>query len=50
MVLKAEIEGYDAGRVFIDAGSGTNLIYARTLRAMNISLKFLQPTDCSFME
>jgi hypothetical protein len=25
-----------------------NLIYARTLRAMNISLEFLQPTNCSF--
>jgi hypothetical protein len=25
-----------------------NLIYARTLKAMNISLKFLQQTDCSF--
>jgi hypothetical protein len=48
MVLKAQIGGYDMGRVFMDAGSGINLIYARTLRAMNISLEFLQPTDCSF--
>jgi hypothetical protein len=48
MVLKAQIGGYDVGRVFMDAGSGINLIYAQTLRAMNISLEFLQPTDCSF--
>jgi hypothetical protein len=48
MVLKAQIEGYDVGRVFIDVGSGINLIYARTMRAMNISLEFLQPIDCSF--
>jgi hypothetical protein len=48
MVLKAQIGGYDIGRVFIDAGSGINLIYARTLRAMNISLEWLQSTDCSF--
>jgi hypothetical protein len=48
MVLKTHIGGYDVGRVFMDAGSGINLIYARTLKAMNISLKFLQPTDCSF--
>jgi hypothetical protein len=34
MVLKAQIGGYDIGRVFMDAGSGINLIYARTLRAM----------------
>jgi hypothetical protein len=48
MVLKAQIEGYDVGRVFMDVGSGINLIYARTMRAMNIFLEFLQPTDCSF--
>jgi hypothetical protein len=48
MVLKAQIGGYDIGRVFMDAGSGINLIYARTLKAMNISLEWLQPIDCSF--
>jgi hypothetical protein len=48
MVLKAQIGGYDIGRVFMDAGSGINLIYARTLRAMSISLENLKPTDCSF--
>jgi hypothetical protein len=48
MVLKAQIGGYDVGRVFMDAGSGINLIYARTLKAMKISLEWLQPTDCSF--
>jgi hypothetical protein len=48
MVLKAQIGGYDVGRVFIDAGSGINLIYARTLKAMCISLESLNPTDCSF--
>jgi hypothetical protein len=34
----------------MDAGSGINLIYAKTLRAMHISLEFLKPTDCSFHE
>jgi hypothetical protein len=48
MVLKAQIAGYDVGRVFMDAGSGINLIYARTLKAMCISLESLKPTDCSF--
>jgi hypothetical protein len=38
MVLKAQIGGYNVGRVFMDAGSGINLIYARTLKAMCISL------------
>jgi hypothetical protein len=48
MVLKAQIGGYDIGRVFMDARSGINLVYARTLRAMSISLESLKPTDCSF--
>jgi hypothetical protein len=48
MVLKAQIGGYDIGQVFMDGGSGINLIYARTLTAMNISLEWLKPTDCSF--
>jgi hypothetical protein len=48
MVLKAQIGGYDVRRVFMDAGSGINLIYARTLKAICISLESLKPTDCSF--
>jgi hypothetical protein len=48
VVLKAQIGGYDVRRVFMDAGSGINLIYARTLKAMNISLKFWQPKNCFF--
>jgi hypothetical protein len=48
MVLKVQIGGYDIGRVFMDAGSGINLIYTRTLKAMCISLESLKPTDCSF--
>jgi hypothetical protein len=48
MVLKARIGGYGIGRVFMDAGSGINLIYSRTLKAMSISLESLKPTDCSF--
>jgi hypothetical protein len=48
MLLKAQIGGYDIGRVFMDAGSGINLIYARTLKAMCISLESLKPTNYSF--
>jgi hypothetical protein len=48
MVLKAQIGGYDIGRVFMDTGSGINLIYARTLKAMSISLEWLKPIDCPF--
>jgi hypothetical protein len=31
LVLKAQIGGYNMDRVFMDAGSGINLIYAKTL-------------------
>jgi hypothetical protein len=48
MVLKAQIGGYDIRRVFMDAGSGINLIYVRTQKAMSISLEWLKPPDCSF--
>jgi hypothetical protein len=48
LVLKAQIGTYDVDRVFMDAGSRINIIYAKILRAMHISLDFLKPTDCSF--
>jgi hypothetical protein len=48
LVLKDEIGTYDVDRVFMDARSGINLIYTKTLQAMHISLEFLKPTDCSF--
>jgi hypothetical protein len=38
LVLKAQIGTYNVDRVFRDAGSGINLIYAKTLREMHISL------------
>jgi trimethylamine:corrinoid methyltransferase-like protein len=47
-VLPAVIKGYDVSRVFIDGGSSINLIYANTLRNMNISLANLMPTDTHF--
>jgi hypothetical protein len=50
LVLKAQIGMYDVDRIFMDAGSGINLIYTKSLQAMHISLEFLKPTDCSFME
>jgi hypothetical protein len=48
LVLKAQIGGYDVERVFMDAGSRINLIYAKMLRVMRISIEFLKPTICSF--
>jgi hypothetical protein len=48
LVLKAQIGTYDVDRAFMNTGSAINLIYAKTLRAMHISLEFLIPFDCSF--
>jgi hypothetical protein len=50
LVLKAQIGGYDIDRVFMDAVSGINLIYVKTLWVMHISQEFLKLTDCSFHE
>jgi hypothetical protein len=47
-VLKAQIGGYNIGRVFMDVGCGINLIYARTLKVISISLENLKLIDCSF--
>jgi hypothetical protein len=48
LVIKAQIGGYDVDRVFMDVGSGINFIYAKTLRAMHVSIEFVKPTGCSF--
>ena len=48
LVVDAQIGGYDMSKVFMDAGSGINLIFANTLRAMSYSLLNLQPTETSF--
>jgi hypothetical protein len=48
LVLKAQIGTYNVDRVFMDAGTRINLIYAKTLWAMHISLEFLKPTGYFF--
>lgn len=48
MILPAVIAGFEISRIFIDGGSSLNLIYADTLRKMNISLANLTPTDTRF--
>ncbi|KAK1694848.1 hypothetical protein QYE76_011545 [Lolium multiflorum] len=48
LILPAVIAGFDVSRVFIDGGSSLNLMYADTLRKMNISLANLKPTDTRF--
>jgi hypothetical protein len=48
LVVDARIDGYDCSKIFLDDGSSINLIYAKTLRAMNISLTNLTPSLIGF--
>jgi hypothetical protein len=47
-VLEAQIGGYEMSKVFMDGGSGLNLIFASTLSAINRSMTNLIPSDNSF--
>ncbi|KAK1604059.1 hypothetical protein QYE76_027732 [Lolium multiflorum] len=48
MILPSVIAVFEVSRIFIDGGNSLNLIYADTLRKMNISLANLTPTDTHF--
>jgi hypothetical protein len=48
MIFHAVITDFEVSRIFIDGGSSLNLIYANTLRKINISLANLTPTDTRF--
>ncbi len=47
LVLEAQIGGFDMSHVFMDGGSGINLIFASTLRAMRIPLTHHPPLSTS---
>ena len=47
-MVSAQIDGYNMARVFMDGGSGINIIYADTLRRMNKNLDGLDKSDTSF--
>ena len=48
LVLEAQIGGFEMSKIFMDGGSSINLIFASTLRAMNLSLTNLTASDTSF--
>ena len=48
LVLEAQIGGYDLSRVFMDGGSGINIIYVDTLKHMNIPTSNLKQSENSF--
>src|SRR4051812_27711531 len=48
LVLEAQIRGFEMSHVFMDGGSGINLMFASTLAAMRIPLCSLEQSDTMF--
>ncbi|KAK1698714.1 hypothetical protein QYE76_015411 [Lolium multiflorum] len=48
LVLEAEIGGYNMSKVFMDGGSGLNLLFASTMRAMGLTVDMLRESDTGF--
>jgi hypothetical protein len=48
LVLEAQIGGFTSKKVFMDGGSGLNVIYADTLRKIKIPMTDLFPLETSF--
>ena len=48
LVLEAQIGGYEMSRVFMDGGSGINLIFANTIRKISIAIENLAPSETTF--
>ena len=48
LVVEAQIGGFNMGKVFMDGGSGLNLLFASTLRVMGISTNALAESETGF--
>ena len=48
LVLEAHIGGYNMSKVFMDGGSGLNLLFASTIRAMGLTVDMLRESDTGF--
>jgi hypothetical protein len=48
LVLEAQIGGYNMSKVFMDGGSGLNLLFASTMRAMGLTVDMLRESDTGF--
>ena len=48
LVLDAQIGSYDMSKVFMDGGSGINIIFTETLRRMSIPTTILVHSDTTF--
>ena len=48
LVVEAQVGGFDLARIFMDGGSGINIIYVDTLKAMGIPVGRLQRSENAF--
>ncbi|KAK1667840.1 hypothetical protein QYE76_055999 [Lolium multiflorum] len=48
LVLEAQIGGYNMSKVFMDGGSGLNLLFVNTMRAMGLTVDMLRESDTGF--
>ncbi|KAK1660943.1 hypothetical protein QYE76_049102 [Lolium multiflorum] len=48
LVVEAQIGGFKMSKVFMDGGSGLNLIFVDTIRSMGITMSMLEETDTCF--
>nr|XP_051211406.1 uncharacterized protein LOC127328882 [Lolium perenne] len=48
LVLEAQIGGYNMSKVFMDGGSGRNLLFASTMKAMGLTVDMLRDSDTGF--
>ncbi|KAK1668475.1 hypothetical protein QYE76_056634 [Lolium multiflorum] len=48
LVVEAQIGGFKMSKVFMDGGSGLNLIFVDTIKSMRITMRMLEETDTCF--
>ncbi|KAK1615597.1 hypothetical protein QYE76_021114 [Lolium multiflorum] len=48
LVVEAQIGGFKMSKVFMDGGSGLNLIFVDTIKSMGITMGMLEETDTCF--
>ncbi|XP_071681806.1 uncharacterized protein [Lolium perenne] len=48
LVVEAQIGGFNMSKVFMDGGSGLNLIFLNTVKNMRITMRMLEETDTCF--
>ncbi|KAK1662265.1 hypothetical protein QYE76_050424 [Lolium multiflorum] len=48
LVVEAQIGGFKMSKVFMDGGSGLNLIFVDTIKSMGITMRMLEETDTCF--